>query len=339
MTLDLRLVWFVLVGALLAGYAVLDGLDLGVGALHLLVRRDEERRVFLNAIGPVWDGNEVWLVTGGGALFAAFPPVYATVFSGFYLPMTVLLLALIFRAVAIEFRSTQPGAAWRSAWDVSFSAASVVASLLFGIAFGNVIWGIPIDAAGEYAGGLLGLLHPYAILTGVTTVALFTMHGAIYLVLKTEGPLHARVRGWVNGAIIVFVVCYATTTMATLVYLPHMSSTIRAHPIFFVPAVLTMLAIANVPREIHHRRDFRAFLSSSAAVLGLMALVGIGMFPRLVTATDPARSLTVYNAASSDGTLRTMLVVALIGVPLVLAYTATVYWVFRGKVRLDSASY
>jgi cytochrome d ubiquinol oxidase subunit II len=339
MTLDPHLVWFLLVGILLAGYAVLDGLDLGVGALHLFVRRDDERRVFLNAIGPVWDGNEVWLVTGGGALFAAFPGVYATVFAGFYLPMMVLLFALIFRAVAIEFRSTQPGVAWRSTWDASFSVASVLASLLFGVAFGNVIWGIPIDAAGEYAGGLLNLLHPYALLTGVTTVALFTMQGAIYLVLKTEGALQARVRAWVNDAIIFFVICYATTTMATLVYVPHMTHAIRGHPILFVPALATMLAIANVPREIHHGRVFRAFLSSSGAVFGLMGLVGIGMFPNLVTATDPARSLTIYNAASSEGTLGTMLVIALIGVPLVLAYTATVYWVFRGKVRLDSASY
>ena len=195
MNFDLNTAWFLLVGVLLAGYAVLDGFDLGVGALHLFARTDVQRRIFLNAIGPVWDGNEVWLVTGGGALFAAFPIVYATVFSGFYVAMILLLFGLIFRAVAIEFRSKQPGARWRRAWDRSFAIASVVSSLLMGVAFGNVIWGIPLDAAGEFAGSFVSLLHPYALLTGVTTVAVFTMHGAMYLLLKTEGGRGWRVEG------------------------------------------------------------------------------------------------------------------------------------------------
>jgi cytochrome bd ubiquinol oxidase subunit II len=339
MAIDLNTIWFLLVGALLAGYAVLDGFDLGVGILHLFVDRDEERRVFINAIGPVWDGNEVWLVTGGGALFAAFPAVYAGVFSGFYPAMMLLLVALIFRAVAIEFRSKQPMRWWRHAWDVSFSAASFLGSFLMGVAFGNVIRGIPLDARGEYLGGFLALLNPYALLTGLTTVALFAMHGAIYLVLKTEGEIQAKVRGWVNNAIIAFVICYATTTMATLLYLPHMGEAFKAHPWTFALPVATMLAIANVPREIVHRREWRAFLSSCAAVFGLMALVGAGMYPNLVRGTDPLTSLSIYNAASSPGTLRTMLIIACIGIPLVLAYTISIYWIFRGKVKLDSMSY
>ena len=302
MHIDLQTTWFLLVGALLGGYAVLDGFDLGVGILHLWARTDEQRRIFLNAIGPVWDGNEVWLVTGGGALFAAFPVVYATVFSGFYIPMVLLLVGLIFRAVAIEFRSKQPGARWRRVWDRSFSIASIGSSLLMGVAFGNVIWGIPMDADGEFAGSVLTLLNPYALLTGVTTVALFAMHGAIYLVLKTDGDVQRMVKGWVNDAIIVFVIGYATTTMATLIYRPEMTALIKAHPVLFVLPVLTMLAIANVPRSMHHDRHGWAFVSSSAAVLGLFALVGVGMFPTLVRATDPARSLTVYNAASSPAT-------------------------------------
>jgi len=295
--------------------------------------------VLLNSIGPVWDGNEVWLVTGGGALFAAFPVVYATVFSGFYLAMILVLFALIFRAVAIEFRSKQEMPWWRGLWDVSFSLASIGASFLFGVAFGNVIGGIPLDGAGEFSGTLLTLLNPYALLTGVTTVALFTMHGAIYLALKTEGEVQALVRGWINRAIIFFVICYGTTTMATLLYVPHMGETIKRQPWFFVVVLLTMLAIANVPREIHRRREGRAFVSSSLAVLGLFALVGIGMYPDLVTATDPARNLTIYNASSSPKTLAIMLTMALIGIPLVLAYTVGIYWVFRGKVKLGPMSY
>ncbi len=339
MDIDLNIVWFLLVGTLLAGYAVLDGFDLGVGILHLFVGRDEERRIFLNAIGPVWDGNEVWLVTGGGALFAAFPAVYAGVFSGFYPAMILLLVALIFRAVAIEFRSKQPMPWWRRTWDISFSAASFLGSFLMGVAFGNVIRGIPLDARGEYLGGFLMLLNPYALLTGLTTVALFAMHGSIYLVLKTDGAVQAKVRRWVNDTIIVFVVCYATTTMATLLYLPHMGEHFKAHPWTFALPVATMLAIANVPREIFHGREWRAFLSSCAAIVGLMGLVGFGMFPNLVRGTAPSTSLSIYNAASSDGTLTTMLVIAAIGIPLVLAYTISIYWIFRGKVTLDSMSY
>jgi cytochrome bd ubiquinol oxidase subunit II len=337
--LDYNVLWYLVVGALFAGYAVLDGFDLGVGALHLFARTDEHRRLMLNSIGPVWDGNEVWLVVGGGALFAAFPNVYATVFSGFYLAMMLLLCALIFRAVAIEFRSKQPMRWWRQTWDVSFSVASIAASLLLGVALGNLVYGIPLDASGEYSGGLLGLLRPYPLLTGVTTVALFMMHGAIYLVLRTEGELHDIVRARVNDAIIFFVICYATTTMATLLYVPQMRVHIEQRPLLFVVPLATMLAIANIPREMHDGRFGRAFLSSCFAVVGLWGLVGIGMFPALVNATDPSRSLTLVNSASSEGTLRTMTIIASIGIPLVAAYTVSIYWIFRGKVRLGSMSY
>lgn len=337
---DLRAVWFWLVGALLAGYAVLDGFDLGVGMLHLFSRDDADRRRQLNAIGPVWDGNEVWLVTGGGALFAAFPVVYATVFSGFYLAMMLLLAALIFRAVAIEFRSKLPMPWWRGAWDASFCAASFLCSLLIGVALGNLARGVPIGLDGEYAGTTLDLLNPYALLVGATTVALFLMHGAIYLVLKTEGPLRARVTGWVQPTIIGFVLCYGLVTMATLVYYPRMAEPFRANPWLFIVPGVSLLAIANIPREIARDRPFLAFLSSCAAITALLALFGLGLFPALVpSAPFPERSLTIYNAASSSKTLGIMLIVAAIGLPLVLAYTTIIYWVFRGKVRVDAASY
>ncbi len=340
MNLDLNTIWFILVGVLLTGYALLDGFDLGVGALHLLARRDEERRIMLNSIGPVWDGNEVWLVTGGGALFAAFPHVYATVFSGFYLALMLLLVMLIFRAVAIEFRSKQSMNWWRKTWDISFSIASIASSLLLGVALGNIAWGVPLQPDHEFAGTFLGLLNPYALLVGITTVALFMMHGAIYLVLKSEGAFHEQVRAWIKNTIIFFGICYTITSMATLLFVPHMVAPIKAHPTLFGISLLNTLAVANIPREIHHGRDFRAFLSSCAAMAALMLLFGIGMYPDLVAAsTDPANSLTVYSAASSQETLRIMLVIAIIGVPLVLAYTASIYWVFRGKVRLDRFSY
>jgi cytochrome d ubiquinol oxidase subunit II len=338
--LDLPTVWFVLVGVLFTGYAMLDGFDLGIGALHLFIKTDEERRLMLNSIGPVWDGNEVWLVTGGGALFAAFPEVYATVFSGFYLAFVLLLVALIFRAVAIEFRSKQPMRWWRQMWDVSFAAGSVLSSFLIGVAMGNIAWGVPLDERHEFAGSFLGLLHPYALLLGVTTVALFMMHGAIYALMKTEGPLHDKLRGWINHTIIFFIICYAVTTMATLLYVPHMAARVRAHPWLFSVALLNMLAIANIPREIHHGRPGRAFVSSCVAMAALMGLFGLEMYPHLVLSNpEPAHSLTIYNAASSPRTLAIMLTIALIGLPVVLAYTISIYWIFRGKVKLTPMSY
>ncbi len=340
MTLDFQTIWFILVGVLFMGYAILDGFDLGVGALHLFVKEDRDRRIFLNAIGPIWDGNEVWLVTGGGALFAAFPEVYATVFSGFYLAFMLLLLALIFRAVAIEFRSKQSMAWWRQFWDVSFSLSSIVSSLLVGIAMGNIAWGIPLAGDHEFAGSFLGLLNPYSLLLGITTLALFMMHGSIYIVLKTEGALQEKIKGWVKNTMIFFILLYALTTMATLLFTPHMLTNLQTHPYLFIVPVLSVLSIANIPRNVSRSQGLGAFLSSCAACASLMALFGIGMYPYMVYSTPlPENSLTIYNSCSSLKTLRIMTVIAAIGMPLVISYTASIYWIFRGKVKLDANSY
>jgi cytochrome d ubiquinol oxidase subunit II len=337
---ELNTIWFVLVGVLFTGYALLDGFDLGVGALHLFTSKDDERRVMLNSIGPVWDGNEVWLVTGGGALFAAFPEVYATVFSGFYLAFVLLLCALIFRAVAIEFRSKQPMRWWRQMWDIGFAGGSIVSSLLIGVAMGNIAQGIPLDEHGEFAGTFLGLLRPYPLLMGVTTVALFMMHGAIYGVMKTENELHDKLRRWAMNTIIFFVICAAITTMVTLLYVPRMAEQLKEQPWLFIVALLNMLAIANIPREFHHGNDGRAFLSSCATMATLMALFGINQFPNLVfSSPNPENSLNIVNAASSQKTLGIMLIIAGIGVPIVLTYTFCIYWIFRGKVKMTRSSY
>ncbi len=340
MNFDLNTIWFLLVGILFTGYAMLDGFDLGIGALHLFTHTDTERRLMINSIGPVWDGNEVWLVTGGGALFAAFPEVYATAFSGFYIAFMLLLFGLIFRAVAIEFRSKQPHAAWRKFWDISFSVSSILSALLIGVALGNIAMGIPLDSNHEFAGTFWGLLRPYALLVGITTVALFMMHGAIYGVMKTENELHDKLRGWIKNTMIFFILMYVLTTMATLLYVPHMTDQIRANPVFFILPAINVLAIANIPREIYHGRDFRAFLSSCVAMIALLGLFGIGMYPNLIFSNPmAANSLTIYNAASSQTTLKIMLTIAIMGIPLVLAYTISIYWVFRGKVKLDAHSY
>jgi len=339
-TFDLNTIWFFLIGILLIGYAILDGFDLGVGALHLLVKDDSERRIMLNSIGPVWDGNEVWLVTSGGALFAAFPHVYATVFSGFYSALMMLLFMLIFRAIAIEFRSKRPMKWWRQMWDVAFSVASIFIAFLAGVVVANLVTGVPLDANKEFIGTFWSLVNPYTVLVGVTTVALFMMHGAIYGVMKTEGELQIKLRSWVNNTIIFFIICYITTTMATLIYYPHMIEHFKETPALFVLAVLNMLAIANIPREISRRKEFFAFLSSCASIAALLSLFAFGIFPNFVLASNnPELSLNIYNSASSQKTLNIMLIIAMIGVPFVLAYTISIYWIFRGKVKLTNMSY
>jgi len=348
--MDLQETWFLLIGVLLIGYAILDGFDLGVGALHLFSRGDSERRILMNSIGPVWDGNEVWLVTGGGALFAAFPHAYATAFSAFYLAFILLLFMLIFRAVALEFRSKEKMAWWRRMWDVAFSVSSIVASVLFGVAIGNLVEGMPIGPAEgaaatgfatmEYRGGFFNLLNPYAVLVGVFNLSLFTMHGSIYLYLKTEGELQEKVRGWIWKTFAAFAILYALVTGVTIFKAPHMVANFRDMPWMWAVAILNALAVANIPRAIHKGLPFRAFVSSCCTIAALVFLFGLGVFPNLMTSTiDPAHTLTVYNAASSEKTLSIMLIIAALGLPFVLAYTASIYWVFRGKVKVDQFSY
>ena len=338
--MDLNILWFILLGVLLAGYAILDGFDLGVGIVHLAVKKDEERRILMNSIGPLWDGNEVWLVTFGGALFAAFPNAYATAFSGFYTAFMVLLFALIFRAVSIEFRGKHDSPAWRSFWDVSFCVASTVATLLFGVAVGNAMRGMPIGADMEFQGKFLGLLHPYCLLVGLFAVATFAMHGSIYLYLKTEGELQQRIHEWMWRTFGFFLVLYIFTTIFTLVAVPLATHNFAEHPWVWIVVVLNVLAIANIPRAIHLRRPGYAFASSCATIAALTFLFGIALFPHLIySSLNPEWSLTVYNAASSHKTLAIMATMAAFGLPFVLAYTSVVYWVFRGKVQLGKFSY
>ncbi len=338
---DLPTAWFILIGVLLTGYAILDGFDLGAGALHLFAKTDKDRRIILNAIGPVWDGNEVWLLVGGGALFAAFPDVYATAFSGFYTAFMLVLAGIIFRAVAIEFRSKENSAKWRKFWDYAFAIASILLPILMGVALGNLILGVPIDANKEYAGSFWTLLsHPLPILLGVTTLTMFMLHGGIYLVLKTEGELQEQMKGLVKKVMWGYFVSFALVTVATFIWAPHMAKKLQEMPILFVLPVLNILALANVPREMHFKREFLAFLSSCFSIVANLALFGIGMFPNMLPASnDPANSLTIMNTAASQASLTVMMTIAIIGVPFVLAYTAAIYWVFRGKVDTTHLHY
>ncbi len=336
----LAFIWFVLLGVLLIGYTILDGFDLGVGILHPIARTDVDRRLMLNSIGPLWDGNEVWLVTFGGALFAAFPNAYATVFSGFYVAFMLLLFALIFRAVSIEFRSKTEHPVWRRVWDYGFFGASLVAALLIGVAGGNVMLGVPVDEHMVVRQTLLQQLSLYPLMVGVLTVALFTMHGAIFLYLKTEGGLQQQAERWIWRAFGFFLIAYLLTTMYTLVEIPRAVANFREHPWLWIVPLLNVFAVANIPRAMFKRQPAYAFVSSCATIAALATLFATAVYPNLLpSALDPGWSLTIYNARSSEKTLGIMLVIALVGMPFVMSYTAVIYWVFRGKVRLDRASY
>jgi cytochrome d ubiquinol oxidase subunit II len=338
--MDLNTLWFLLLGVLLTGYAILDGFDLGVGSLHLVAREDRERRIMLNSIGPLWDGNEVWLVTFGGALFAAFPEAYATAFSGFYTAFMLVLFALIFRAVSIEFRGKRENPIWRHFWDGSFFVSSALAAFLFGVAVGNAVAGIPIGPDREFRGGLLHLLRPYPLLVGAFVVSLFVMHGAIYLFLKTEGALQDRIHRWMWRGFGVFLVLYMLTTIFTLAKIPSAIRNFEEHPWAWGIVVLNVLAVANIPRAIFLNRPLYAFLSSSATIAALTFLFGFALYPNLlVSSLNPEWSLTIYDAASSEKTLAIMRTIAIIGLPFVLAYTTVVYWTFRGKVQIGRMSY
>ncbi len=337
--MDLNTIWFLLVGVLIAGYAILDGFDLGAGVLHLFTRDERERRVMMNAIGPVWDGNEVWLLTGGGALFAAFPPVYATVFSGFYLAFMLLLVALIFRAISFEFRSKVDSPGWRRAWDVAFGVGSAVPALLYGVAVGNVLRGLDMDASGVST-TLLGLLNPFALLIGLLGLTMFVLHGATYLGLKTDGALQERMRRWASTAWVAFIALYALSTVASYAVAPYLFENWFANPLTWVFFALLLASCVAGPAAVRASRFGRGFVASAAATLSIIALAAEGLYPRLVPAQpDLAASLTIYNAASTPRTLTVMLVIALVGMPLVILYTVLIYRAFRGKTVLTSESY
>lgn len=339
--LDYPTWWFLVVGGLFSGYAILDGFDFGAGAWHLFFKKEESRRIALNAVGPVWDGNEVWLVIGGGALFAGFPVMYATLFSSLYIPFMLFLMFLIFRAISIEFRSKEPMLWWRKTWDIGYSVSSIMLAFLLGVVLGNVLNGIAIGENYSYHGaGFFEFLNPYALMTGFTTLFLFMAHGAIYLLLKTEGRLYAKLTVLLKKGMILFMVAFGITTLYTLLYIPHLSDKFQSDPLLFAIPLLTFLSIANVPR-LANKKNFKwAFFFSSLTISLLLVIVAVELYPTLLFSTlDPKYSIDIYNAASSTKSMQIMLTIVAIGTPLVLGYTIFVYRTFRGKVRLDETSY
>ncbi|MCA9127594.1 MAG: cytochrome d ubiquinol oxidase subunit II [Planctomycetales bacterium] len=337
----LTYIWFFLLGVLITGYAILDGFDLGVGILHpFIARTDTERRLVMNSIGPLWDGNEVWLVTFGGALFAAFPNAYATIFSSFYTAFFLLLTCLIGRAVSLEFRSKVQSRLWRQFWDAGFFLSSFTAALLLGIAAGNIMAGMELGPKFLYQGSLLSQVYWYPLLVGAMTVMLFALHGAIYLYLKTEGELQNRVRAKITPIFLAFCVIYAVVSFSTWIHVPHATHNLFAYPVLWLVPALNFLAVLNIPRAMYLGRPGYAFFTSTMVIAALACLFSVGIFPNLMLSSiDPEYSINMFNGRSSRDTLMTMLVIAIIGFPCVLSYTFVIYWIFRGKVKLDPHSY
>jgi cytochrome d ubiquinol oxidase subunit II len=330
-----QVIWFVLWGVLWAVYFMLDGFVLGTGMLHHLLGRDEGgKRVLINAVGPVWDGNEVWLITAGGATFAAFPTTYALMFSYLYTALLLLLFALIIRGVSFEFRGKVDSPAWRKGWDIAIFIGSFLPSLLFGVAFGNIFSGLPMDATG-YHGSLIGLLNPYGLLTGVFFVLLFAGHGALFSALKTTGELKIRAQAAADrvwpALLAVAVAFLAYTAFATKLYDNYLKM-----PAFLVVPLIAVISLVSI-RLLSAKGNLPgAFTASCLTVLTVVATGVIGLFPNLIPSSiDPAYSLTIFNSSSSQYTLKIMTAVALIFVPIVIAYKIWVYRVFRGVVTVE----
>jgi cytochrome d ubiquinol oxidase subunit II len=324
--MELTTIWFVLIAVLWIGYLVLEGFDFGVGILLPIIGRSEpERRAMLRTIGPVWDGNEVWLIVAGGATFAAFPEWYATLFSGFYVALFAILAALIVRGIGIEYRNKRPGVAWRARWDWAIAIGSFVPALLWGVAFGNIVQGVPIDADKEFSGTFFTLLNPYALVGGVTTLLLFVTHGAHFLALKTEGGVRDRanrVAGYVGLAAAAAAVIFLGWTLL-----------LRGNPAAVATTVLAAGALVGGILANRVRREGWAFLGTAAAIGLTVVTLFVALFPNVMpSSTDPAYSLTVDNASSTDYTLTIMTVVAVVFTPLVLVYQGWTYWVFRKRV-------
>ncbi len=332
----LNIIWFILIVVLLLAYTVLEGFDLGVGILHLFARKDDERRIMMNAIGPVWDGNEVWLITFGGALFAAFPTAYAVAFSTFYTPFMMLLCALIFRAAALEFRSKKDSYTWRAFWDAIFSLSSIIATLLLGVAGANTLLGLPIDEKGIFQGSFFTFLNPIAIISGILALTVFALQGALYLQFKTQGELQLKMLRIGKVLSILTVILFALVTVLTILTLNRA----KPNPVNSIFGLLSLLTLSITLIMLWKENGKSAFFANSLYIISMVLLFASNMFPDLVRSSlNPNYSLTIYNSASSPKTLAIMMGIVFVFLPFVLAYTGYVYWVFRGPVKLDESSY
>jgi cytochrome bd ubiquinol oxidase subunit II len=331
---------YIIVVSLFAIYAMLDGFDLGIGIIQPLSFDHNERKILQKAISPVWNGNEVWLITAGGALFAAFPSVYATLASAMYLPVIMLLISFIFRAISLEARETFPMHWWQHGCDIAFTIASFLITLIFGVALGNLIQGIPLQSSQEYTGSLFSLFHPFCLLTGMLGVSLFAMHGVFFSLLKTENDLHSKIAKLARPILTIFIILFGLTILSAFT-LTSIDSNMIHRPFVWTILLIIFLSIAWIYASVKKEQDLSAFAASSCTIISLFALYAAASFPTLIhSSANPEQwSLTIQNSAASALSLKVFLIYILIGIPCVVGYSSFVYWTFRGKVRHDEGGY
>ncbi len=333
--MDLNTVWFIIITILFCGFFFLEGFDYGVGLLlPFLSRKDRERRAIINTIGPVWDGNEVWMITAGAALFTSFPGVYASLTSGFYLALVIMIMGLIIRGVAFEFRSKREEPLWRERWDWALFLGSLIPAYFWGLMIANLMRGIALDADFYYYGGLLPLLNPYALVGALAFVGLFLLHGASFLGIKLLSPL--KEKAWKAARWLWLPVTLLGSGFLVWTYL---ATDLLDNPGLdgSIPGVITLLALAGYGVFLRLKSEMAVFISGGIAILGTTLMVFSGLFPRIMISTlDPSFSLTIYNSASSPTTLRLMSIVVLIFLPLVMLYQGWTYWIFRQRIGPDS---
>ena len=333
--MDLNILWFILLTVLFSGFFFLEGFDYGVGMLlPFVAKTDNERRAIINTIGPVWDGNEVWMITAGGAMFAAFPHMYATLFSGFYVALVFMLIGLIVRGVAFEFRSKRDDPAWRERWDWAIYYGSLLPALLWGVTVANLMRGVAIESDLNYYGGLIPLLNPYSMFGGVVFLGLFLIHGASFLGIKLEGDLKDRVKELAGKIWIVVVVLAVFFLVWT-----YFATDILNNPGYdgLIPAILAAVALLAYGWFQRQGKEGLTFICGGLVIILATVMVFSGLFPRLMISTlDPTYSLTIYNASSSPYTLKVITIVAAIFMPLILAYQGWTYWIFRKRLSPDS---
>jgi cytochrome d ubiquinol oxidase subunit II len=328
-------IWFVVLAAMLATYAVLDGFDLGAGVLHLVVARtEEERESIISAIGPVWNGNEVWLIAAGGSMVVAFPHLYAAAFSGFYLPLMLVLWLLVLRGLGIEFRHQVDSPLWRQAWDLTFSVASVLLAVLLGVAFANVLRGVPLDSSGQFLGSFALLLNPFALLGGVLSLATLTLHGSAYLAMKTSGTVQQRARAAVGTLWWLVVALIAATVVASFPVRPDFPDNFLAAPGLFAIPIFGVACVTALRVFWSSRHDSLTFLASAGTIVAVLGSAAAGLFPRLLPAIDGSGnpSLTIYNTAAGAYSMWIALWIYLAGIAIVIVYLARIYRVWAGKV-------
>ncbi len=343
-------IWFILIATMLTGYVVLDGFDLGAGALHLLIARtDDERRLVIRTIGPVWDGNEVWIIAAGGTLFFAFPLLYASSFSGFYLPLMIVLWLLVLRAIGIEFRMHLASAVWRGFFDGLFAFSSILLAVFYGAALGNVVRGVPLGKDGYFFEALWtnwrvdpepGILDWYTVIAGVLALVALTLHGANYIALKTEGVLNARARGMALRLWPALIVLTGVSLWATAEVRPGILGNYQHHPLAFLVPVAVAAGLLGMLMFTRRGRDRAAFLSSCLYLAAMLVGAAVALYPNLLPANgDPGRNITIYNAATQHHSLSIGLIWWSFGMLLAVGYFVFIYRMFRGKVTLEGEHY